>query len=80
MSAEAQRRASKAVANLDADARKDLIIQRIKDQRRLARELRIRLLELEALRQLVHPEKTTAEWADLWYQHGGEEDAEPHST
>jgi hypothetical protein len=80
MRAEAESRAAEAVANLDAEARRDLIVERIKDQRRLNRELRVRMLELEALRQLVYPEKTTAEWADLWYQHGGEEDGRPRFT
>jgi hypothetical protein len=77
---EAQSRATEAVANLDAEARWNLVIQRIKDQRRLTREVRIRTLELEALRELICPEKTSAEWADLWYQYGGEEVGESPSS
>ena len=80
MRAEAQSRATEAIANLDAEARRDLVIQRIKEHRRLNREVRVRILELEALRQLIYPEKTTAEWADLWYQHGGEDDGKSTSA
>jgi hypothetical protein len=74
MRAEAERRAAEIMAGCDAEARWQHLFDGFRMHRRLTRELRILVLELEALRQQVCPDMPLAEWAELWEQHALAED------